>query len=501
MTDRFHSLSWSVLGLILLVLVAPVLAGSTLVSVNSGDASATFTIQNEPALVINGFDLGSQSLAFPVTIDAVTINVVRPVLGQPVTVIVYEDANGGTPQDARVISRADVSIVNTGPVRVQLPQPATTSSSIVWAGFYLPVDFQFTADQQGSSVLTYWAWTPSGTFDLGNLASAAVFGPGDGLGPVSIGMGGVARISLELNQADGRVGTPPTFGGAPLGQQIVSDANPDLSVLIAYPRCSTVLYDPADIQFAGGGNFTLDCGIEPAPMQPGQIGNIGSVPSSTPGFERRGSTYQINGNGDYQLVGALASTMKTPVTHCIQPNAGDLEKAVIGNSFGVPQKWYILPTQRYGTYICAEVTNTGPISYFVPRTGTETYINADLVWSGFIGTNPDTNNLECKATVQIVWKVKNDGFEATPVSIMRVSNIAIRTGQTTYTQDILLPSIAPGNTVIFDLNTIKIPDSYVNEANRLVFQLDANNNVGEINEANNTYLIDYILKVKNGGCS
>lgn len=500
MADRFRTLSVLVLGSLLLLMTAPVLAGSTSISINASDSSATFTIRNEPALVINGFDLGAQNLAFPVTIDAVTLNVVRPIPGQTVTVVVYEDSNGGTPQDARVISRADVSILNTGTVRIALPQPAATNSRIVWAGFYLPVDFQFTADQSGSSVLTYWAWTPNNTFDLGNLASAAIFGPGDGSAPASINMGGIARIGLELNQADGRTGTPALFGGEPLGQQIVSDVNPDLNVLSSYPGCGNIMYDPADIQFAGGGTFTLACRVEGAPMQPGVVGNIGLVPSSVPGFERRGQTYQVFANGDYQLSGSDATLMKTPVTHCIAPNAGDLEKAVIGNSYGVPQKWYILPTQRYGDYVCAEVTNTGPVSYFVPRAADAAYINADLIWSAPVATVPGPAQFFCDDAIRIIYKIKNDGFEATPVSTFRVTNVAVRTGQTTYTLDIPLPSIGPGETIVFDDHSIQIPDTFLNEANRLVFLIDGNNNVAEINEANNTQIIDYILKPRPTGC-
>lgn len=488
-----------VLGLMWLALAAPALAGSTTISLNSGAGSGTFVIRDEPTLVMNGFDLGAQNLAFPVTIDAVTIDVVRPVIGQPVTVVVYADPNGGTPQDAQLIARADVAINDTGVVRIVLPQPATTSSRIVWAGFYLPVDFRFRADQSGNSVLTYWAWTPNSVIDLNNLANAAIFGPGDGSGPVNIAMGGIARINIELNQADGRTGAPPTFGGAPLGQQIVTDAQADLNLLNGYDGCPNVRFDPSDIQFGGGGTFTLHCRVEPAPMQPGIIGNINLVPASVPGFERRGLTYQIFANGDYQKIPEDATLMKTPVTHCILPNAGDINQAVIGIAYGVPHKWYILPTQRYGDFVCAEVTHTGPMSYFVPRTGNEETLNIDLIWSTTVTTRPGPNSFFCKDVISFRWAIKNDGFEAAPNYVLRVTNIAVRTGQVTGQRDIVINAHAPGATVGAE-DQFTLPTTFVNEANRLVFQIDGNNNVAELNEANNTQIIDYILKERPAGC-
>lgn len=479
---------------------APVGAGNTLISINSGDASATFTIRDEPALVINGFDLASNGVALPVTIDAVNISVVRPVPGQAATVVLYADENGGTPQDARIIARADVSIFNTGTVRIPLPVAATTNAPIVWAGLYLPVDFSFASDQSGSSVLTYWAWTPGGTFDLGNLASAAVFGPGDGSAPVSIAMGGKARISLELTQADGRTTGGSTIGGAPLGSQTVGDPSTSLAGLNNYANCSNIRFDPADVTVTAGGAFVLDCRQEVSGMQPGTIGNISQVPSAVPGFERRGVTYQISANGAYQATAGDSNLLRVPVTHCLAPNAGDLDRAVLASAYGVPARWYLLPTMRYGEFVCAEVDHIGALSYFVPRTGTEGYINADLLWSGSPFTNPSPDKLRCNDQVGIEWKVKNDGFEATPVGLVRLSNVAVRTGQVTLVKDMILPSIAPGQTIIVTTESFKVPNSFLDEANRLVFQIDPLNTVLEINESNNTVTYDYILKTGGPGC-
>jgi hypothetical protein len=496
-----HTKSFLQISLMLVLLWALAInvnAASTILSINSGDGSTTYVVRDEPALVMNGFDFSA--LARPVTINAVSINVVQPVLGQPVTVVVYEDPNGGSPQDARIISRTDASIVNTGNVRISVPA-ATTNATVVWAGFYLPVDFRFAADNSGPSVLTYWAWTPFSSFDLNNLASAAIFGPGDGSAPVSIEMSGKARITLEVTQADGRTDGGTPVQGTILGQQIVGDANTSLAVMQTYEGCSNITFDPQDITISGQGRFNLWCRQETSQMQPGTIGNIGQIPAGVPGFERRGVTYQVSATGDYGDTPGDVQKLRVPVTHCLIPNSGDLERAVIGVAYGVPSAWYILPTQRYGTSICAELTHQGPVSYFVPRTGQENYINADLIFSGFITLNPRPDNIFCNDRVVINWNVKNDGFVATPQTVMRMTNTSVRTGQVTLVSDFTLPSIPPGQTVQFRENAFFAPTSFVNEANRLTFQIDPAAGFTEINEANNTFIIEYLLQASPAGCA
>lgn len=191
--------------------------------------------------------------------------------------------------------------------------------------------------------------------------------------------------------------------------------------------------------------------------------------------------------------------MKTPVTHCVQPNAGDISQAVIGIAYGVPQKWYILPTQRYGDFVCAEVTHIGPMSYFVPRTGNEETLNIDLIWSTTVTTRPAPTNFFCKDVISFRWAIKNDGFEAAPNYVLRVTNVAVRTGQVTAQRDIVINGHAPGATLGGE-DQFTLPSTFFNEANRLVFQIDGNNNVAELNEANNTQIIDYILKERSSGC-
>lgn len=472
-------------------------AGSTLLTVTKSDTSTSWFVANEPALVMNGFDLSN--LALPVTIDAVTINVSQAVAGQPVSVLVYEDSNGGSPQDAKLISRTDVSISSTGLVRIPI-NPVTTSSKVIWAGFYLPVDFRFLADTSGTSVLTYWAWTPGTVFDPANLATAGVFGPADGSAPVSINMGGIARIAIELNQANGQT-SGGTGSGVQTGVQIVGDPNTSLSVMSSFPTyCPNITYDTQDILVSGNGQFSLHCNLEPAPMQPGVIGNSQEIPSSIPGFERRGLTYQVFANGEYGLPGKEASYLRVPVTICIVPNAGDLEKAVIGVAYSAPQKWFILPTVRYGTSICAELTNMGPVSYFVPRTGQETYLNANMVFVSTPKWNTDLKNVKCFDNISFEWAIKNDGFDATPATIVRVTNVATRTGQTTKTLDINLPAIPPGTTIGFSGN-FEAPNTFINESQRLVFTIDPTGAFNEINENDNSMFFEYVLKPNAKNCT
>lgn len=498
----FSALLLTMLMTLVLSLTA-VNAGSTTITINSGTASSTWFIKDEPALVMNGFDLSALPLSYPITVDAVSISVVQPVSGQPVTLVIYEDANGGSPQDAVIVRRETINIAGTGVVRVPLAQPLTTSARILWVGFYLPVDFRFRADTSGTSVLTYWAWTPNGTFDVGNLASAAVFGPSDGSAPVGINLGGIARISIEFNQADGRTfegSTAASRGLAPVGVQIVGDETQvSLNIMQPYAECPGLSFDPDDQRFTVNEGFTVHCRIEYGPYAPGTFGNIADVPTSIPSFEIRGTKYHVFANGRYEAPGGEPGVFRIPVTHCMKPAPGDLEKAVIGVAFGAPQKWKILPTVRFGDTICAELIATGPVSYFVPRTGQETYLNVNLFVTGQPGFTPALVDLRCKDVVTIRGNIYNQGFEASPVAELLFQNIAVRTGQVTATKMINFPSIAGGETRGFE-TTLDIPNSFINEANRIVITIDPNGKFNELNEADNVRTFDYIIQERTGGC-
>ena len=169
-------------------------AGQKVLSVNSGDASTTWFITGEQTLVMNGFDLTTQGLTFPATIDKVSLSVESPV-STPVDIVVYQDANGGSPVDATLAGQGQATISQPGVFTFTFPTPVNITQPVVWVGFYMPPNFKFLSDKSGSSVLTYWAWTPGGRFDLTKLSTATVFGPSNGTAPVSLNMNGTARIT------------------------------------------------------------------------------------------------------------------------------------------------------------------------------------------------------------------------------------------------------------------------------------------------------------------
>jgi hypothetical protein len=171
----------------------------------------------------------------------VSISVNKPVPGGAVTAVVYQDTNGGSPVDATLVGQTSVNIASAGVFTAVFPTPVQVNAPVVWVGFYLPVNFEFLADQSGSSVLTYWAWTPGGTFDLTRLSSASVLGPANGTAPVNLNMNGIARITAEITGGAGSVTVTGTPGASVLGTpgavttQVASTGNVDLSVLRGYP--------------------------------------------------------------------------------------------------------------------------------------------------------------------------------------------------------------------------------------------------------------------------
>lgn len=173
-------------------------AGTYLLS-NNGTGFKTWTIVDEPTLVMNGFDLPSFQLTSPITIDTVRMSVAQPVVGQTVEAVIYQDFNGGSPIDAVLVTRQTFTINEAGVFIGRLNTPVQITAPVVWVGFYLPVGFKFRGDLSGKSVLTYWAWQPSSTFDLSNLRSAEVFGPGDGSAPVNLNMAGLHASLPKLS--------------------------------------------------------------------------------------------------------------------------------------------------------------------------------------------------------------------------------------------------------------------------------------------------------------
>lgn len=326
---------------LLLVVVLPASAGAQVLSNNSGDGSAPWHISGEPSLVITGFDLNALGIQRPAIIDKLSIAVDTPVPGSAVTAVVYQDGNGGSPVDSTLAGSQQVDITQAGTFTVTFTNPITVTQPVVWVGFYLPVDFVFQADTSGTSVLTYWAWTAGGTFDLNNLSSAQVLGPADGTAPVNINMNGKARITAEITGAAGSTGTT-TPGG---------QTNVNLAVMQPYELCFDVSHDLDDEYVSYQNAINLHCTIVPSWQSP----------AAPAGYVLRGNLYDIVAFKDG---GAVEKDLVVRVTHCIRPAAEDIDRAVIGSAYGNPRQWHILTTQRFNDLVCAEVRHIGNLAYF-----------------------------------------------------------------------------------------------------------------------------------------
>lgn len=337
-------------------------AGQRVLNLNSGDASAPFTVQGEPSLIINGFDLTPLGLTFPATIDRVSIAVSAAPAGTSVTAVVYQDPNGGSPTDATLAGQFTTNVSQTGVFTAVFPTPVQVNAPVVWVGFYLPVNFSFLADRSGSSVLSYWAWSPGTTFDLNRLSSASVLGPANGTTPVNLNMGGIARITAEISGAAGGAtagpGTPTAVSGTPIpgrATQIPAVGNEPMNVMRFFPpACDTLSWDTEDIGISYNGSISVRCTA---------IWN-GYAPPAPSGYQRLQLYYDItfyDNDGD-----PITTKLDIPVTHCMKPNPADVNGAIIGIASGVPRTWEVLPTLRIGELVCAEIYKSGGLSYLVP---------------------------------------------------------------------------------------------------------------------------------------
>lgn len=341
--------------LLLVLVVGPASGGDVVLSVNSGTDSTVWFVSGEASLVMNGFDLGPLNLELPATIDRVSIEVNTPVPGASIDLLIYEDGNGGSPVDARLVSQTQVDIRQSGVFTYEFSTPVTISQPVVWIGFYLPVDFRFLADTSGSSVLTYWAWTPGGRFDVNNLSSAQILGPADGSAPVNINLNGKARITAEITGANGSGTAPTTIGDGPI-VQLTGGSTVDLTIMQPFltNECDTLYRDVEDMGKTYRGTVTVEC----------KRLWENYAPSSPAGYYRRQLLYEItfyNDNGD-----VLADWLPTKITHCISPHPDDVDRAVVGHAHGYPRAWEIRPTLRYGSLVCAEIGRSGLLSYFIP---------------------------------------------------------------------------------------------------------------------------------------
>lgn len=459
---------------------------------NSGTTSSSWFIDGEPSLVMNGFDLSPLNVTYPITIDAVTIAIQQAVPQEAVQVVIYEDGNGGSPVDATLLYQTSATISTAGVARIPLPNPPSTNAPVLWIGLRLPVGTRFFADEQGSSVLTYWAWTPGSTFDLANLGSAQVFGPADGSEPVGINLGGVARITAEISQASGGTGTSGNAIGG-LAQQIPSNSSAALNVLESYPYCGeSLFYDPQDIEVTARGAFDIFCRADLGNFSPGTISNEGALPAIASRYERVGPLYEVFVFGDFKADPSDSEKLVVPVTHCIRPDSRDLDTAFLGVGYGAPRAWTILPTQRYGELVCAEVTHQGFLSYFVPRTESIETLNADLQFSGVpdIPFNPITgdgiNRILCGFDYIVNFEVYNEGFATTPPTTVSLIIRNDRTGTVSLNNIYTLPPIPPGGTVELSERFVA-PDTFVNEQATITLSLDADSSIAERDELNNQY--------------
>lgn len=345
------------LTVLLMLSVFPLQAGDLILSNATGTGASTWFISGEPSLIMTGWNLETLGVTRPTQMDRVSIDVETAVPGQQVEIVVYQDGNGGSPVDAALARRAQVTIASAGVFTHTFDTPVEITQPVVWVGFYLPVDFVFRADTSGSSLLTYWAWQPGGTFDLSNLSSAGVLGPANGTAPVNIDMGGNARISAQLitgGTTTRTVGagptTPSTDDDGRILQVVGGETN--FAPMVAFDSCA-LAYDQADISVTYRNNIRIFC----------KTYQDTYVPADPEGYTRFGETVS-----DVYIFGMETGSKRLPyaITHCMVPTVGTLQTAVIGLAHGSPRQWEILPTMRYDQVVCAELNYVGYVALFTP---------------------------------------------------------------------------------------------------------------------------------------
>lgn len=253
-----------------------------------------------------------------------------------------------------------------------------------------------------------------------------------------------------------------------------------------------MLYDQADIDALSAANqFSLACKVEYGTYSPGTIANEGLLDTQLTGLERRGPLFYVTGYGNFQIDPAQPQRLRVPVTHCLRVPVSDIQQAVLGVAYGVPMAWEILPSVRYNDLLCAELTHTGPISYFMPRTGEETYRNLNLLFAREPAFSEELG--KCNQTIIIDFAFHNEGFETSPSNKVRILNTVVRTGNVTLREDFSIQSLPPGTGVSFRA-TIKLPNTFVNEQNRLTFTIDPTDEIKEFIESDNVKIYNYILR-------
>jgi len=464
------------------------LAGDIILTHNKGSENSVFFIEGEPSLVINGFDISSYAHQFPIALDAVSISVDRPVPGAKVELVVYQDANGGSPVDATLVYRQAVSINQAGFNRIILANAAVVTEPVVWVGFYLPVGFRFNADNSGSSVFTYWAWSQGGSLNVESLSSAPVLGPSDGSEPVGIDMQGIARITAELRA--------PIYteleSDSMLGTQLIAQDEQDTSILQVYPYCGDLFYDPEDIAVTSESSFTIQCDVASEFVAPTEVVH---PDGHFLDLQRAGHLFKLDAQiSEEERVAGAVGTLPFPVTHCISIRPEDLESAVIAEARGIPERWHVLPSVRFGDLVCAEITQASYLSYFLPRSeSSPSNVNLVLGWS-----KVDPHPIECGVPTFIEIPAINTGqsWFSTDSGYVKfiVEDIHVRTGTVTGAIEIQIETsqLGPGRRHLVVLGPLYVT-TYVHELHRLQVRVDFDEQVEETNEDDNIWFTEYIL--------
>jgi hypothetical protein len=270
-----------------------------------------------------------------------------------------------------------------------------------------------------------------------------------------------------------------------------------------YEYCGDrLLVDPQDIKISARDRFTLHCRVDLGSFSPGTFINEDELPAAVPSYERRGFFYEVFVNGE--TVPGSSEELLVPVTHCLRPEQGELANSVVGIAYGAPRQWEMLPTVRYGEWVCAEFTHQGFVSYFVPRTGEESTLNADLYFVSVPYLEPEegysTRGLLCGYRYTIHYVVHNEGFVPTPQSVVRFQFINERTGTVSSSIDIPLLPMAPGETRDLTYTRWKAPLVFFNETHTITYTIDPYVGMPELDESNNSYRETGVLLLQTGKC-
>jgi hypothetical protein len=282
-----------------------------------------------------------------------------------------------------------------------------------------------------------------------------------------------------------------------LGNKFVASQAQDTSILEAYPFCGTLLYDPEDIIISSSFSFTTKCGVAPEIEAPTDVVNPSGAVLD---LQRAGVLFKLSAFiSEEERVEGANNKLPVPVTHCMRIIPGDLEKAVIAEARGIPERWYVLPTVRFDNLVCAEVTTGSYLSYFLPRTeGSPPNVNLALGWS-IVQPHP----LECGLGSLVYIPIVNTGQEwfSTSTGFVKiiVEDVHVRTGTVTAAieHQIETSRLGPGMRITIEKGPIFV-DTYVGELHRLQVRADFDNQVAETNEFDNTWFTDYILELPAG---